>query len=73
MREIGIGGTTIRLGQLLKLADAVDQGSDVKDLLGAGVVTVNGEPEDRRGRQLVVGDRVGTGREELLVVARAPG
>ena len=49
----------IRLGQFLKLADAVDQGSDVKWLLSAGDVTVNGELEVRRGRQLVEGDEVG--------------
>jgi ribosome-associated protein len=49
----------IRLGQFLKLANAVDQGSDVKWLLSAGDVTVNGEMEVRRGRQLVEGDEVG--------------
>ncbi len=49
----------IRLGQFLKLANAVDQGSDVKWLLSAGDVTVNGELEVRRGRQLVEGDEVG--------------
>ena len=37
---------------------AVDQGSDVKWLLSAGEVAVNGEMEVRRGRQLVEGDLV---------------
>jgi ribosome-associated protein len=67
VREISISGDTIRLGQLLKLADAVDAGSDVKELLGGGLVRVNGEPETRRGRQLVRGDVVHTGAEELVV------
>jgi ribosome-associated protein len=56
MQHISISGDGIRLGQFLKLADLVEQGSDVKLLLSLGVVQVNGLPEDRRGRQLVLGD-----------------
>ncbi len=48
----------IRLGQLLKLADIVDSGGEVRDLLENGEVTVNGEIETRRGRQLHPGDTV---------------
>ena len=68
VREVSITGDSIRLGQLLKLADAVDAGSDVKQLLATGEVTVNGEPETRRGRQLVRGDEVSTRAEDLKVV-----
>lgn len=49
------------------MADAVELGSDVKLLLGAGSVEVNGEVETRRGRQLTPGDVV-TVRGERLVV-----
>ena len=55
---IPIGTDMIRLGQFLKLGGAVDSGADVKDLLADGEVTVNGEPETRRGRQLHRGDLV---------------
>jgi ribosome-associated protein len=48
----------IRLGQLLKLVDAVPTGAQVKDVLFSGAVLVNGEPEERRGRQLRRGDVV---------------
>ena len=58
MQHIDISGDGIRLGQFLKLVDAVDQGSDVKQLLSTGTVRVNGEPETRRGRQLTHGDVV---------------
>jgi ribosome-associated protein len=58
MRQVPITTDSIRLGQFLKLADAVDVGSDVKALLESGEVLVNGEPESRRGRQLVRGDIV---------------
>jgi ribosome-associated protein len=57
-REIAIRGDTIRLGQLLKLADVVDSGGEARDLLENEEVTVNGEPEARRGRQLHPGDVV---------------
>lgn len=67
-REVPIRGEMIRLGQLCKLAD-VTEGVPVKELLAGGAVYVNGEPENRRGRQLHPGDSVRVGDAELLVVA----
>ena len=60
MRTIDLrpGENTIRLGQLLKLVDAVPSGAQVKDVLSSGDGRVNGEPEERRGRQLHPGDVV---------------
>ena len=69
-REVAIRGSTIRLGQLLKLADVVGGGGEVKAFLAATEVLVNGEPDARRGRQLHPGDVVVVGGEELRVVAR---
>ena len=54
--DIAISTETIRLGQLLKLANVIDSGSDAKLLLAEGEVSVNGEVETRRGRQLRAGD-----------------
>lgn len=65
--QISVSGE-IRLGQFLKLVDAVEQGSDVKQLLAEGVVQVNGRPEARRGRQLRAGDVVRV-RDESYRVA----
>lgn len=70
MREVHTSSGSsepIRLGQFLKLADAVELGSDVKLLLGEGSVTVNGEVETRRGRQLAPGDVVSVRGERLVV------
>lgn len=66
-RTVPISGGTIRLGQLLKLAGLVGSGADVKPLLALELVTVNGEVETRRGRQIVPGDLVAVD-EELLEV-----
>ena len=57
-RSVPISGENIRLGQFLKLADAIDSGADAKALLADERVVVNGEVETRRGRQLVRGDTV---------------
>jgi ribosome-associated protein len=65
--DVHITSDTIRLGQLLKLAGLVGSGSEAKDLLAFEQVLVNGEPEDRRGRQLVPGDVVRVGDDELRV------
>jgi ribosome-associated protein len=70
MRTVDLrpGEDSIRLGQLLKLVDAVPTGAQVKDVLFSGIVRVNGEPEERRGRQLRRGDVVAVdGMEEVRI------
>jgi ribosome-associated protein len=57
----------IRLGQLLKLAGLADSGAEARELLLAGEVTVNGEPEARRGRQLHRGDVVAAAGQRVRV------
>ena len=66
--ELRPGEQSIRLGQLLKLVDAVPTGAQVKDVLLTGTVRVNGEPEERRGRQVRRGDVVSMdGMEDVRV------
>jgi ribosome-associated protein len=64
-----ISGGMIRLGQLLKLAGTAADGAGAKALIADGQVTVNGEPELRRGRQLRPGDVVRVGCDELRVIS----
>ncbi|MDQ3615841.1 MAG: RNA-binding S4 domain-containing protein [Actinomycetota bacterium] len=66
-RPVQIRDESIRLGQLLKLADLVDNGAEAKPLLMQGSVRVNGEQETRRGRQLGDGDTVQVGGESIVV------
>jgi ribosome-associated protein len=72
--DVSIREDSIRLGQFLKLTDFAESGADAKELIQAGEVLVNGEPETRRGRQLRAGDvveldgraaRVATGQDRL--------
>jgi ribosome-associated protein len=62
----------IRLGQFLKLAGLAGTGNEARDLIAEGEVTVNGEVETRRGRQLGRGDVVAVADpqgERVAVVA----
>lgn len=70
MDDVPIRDESIRLGQFLQLAGLIDSGADAKAVIGDGMVSVNGEVDTRRGRQLRPGDvvefagrraRVGTG------------
>ena len=67
MRDVPIDGDMIRLGQFLKLADLIDTGGEAKVLIAAGEVTVNGDVDLRRGRQLHRGDVVRVGGEAARV------
>ncbi len=51
---------TIKLDQFLKIVGMVQSGGQAKLLIQAGEVKVNGAVETRRGRKLVLGDRVAT-------------
>jgi ribosome-associated protein len=68
MREFEIRGDMIRLGQLLKASGLAGTGADAKGLVAEGQVTVNGEPETRRGRQLHRGDVVAVADEAVRLV-----
>jgi ribosome-associated protein len=72
VRDVPIRGDVIRLGQLLKVAGLAGSGGEAKALLDAGLVTVNGASEARRGRQLRDGDVVAVGSDEVRVVSSSP-
>jgi ribosome-associated protein len=68
--DVPISGETIRLGQLLKLAGVAQSGSEAKALLASESISVNGERETRRGRQLHPGDTVRVDERDFRI-ARA--
>jgi ribosome-associated protein len=65
--EVQARGGMIRLGQLLQVAGLAESGGEAKALLATGAVRVNGEPEIRRGRQLVPGDVVVAGEGSVRI------
>ncbi len=58
MKKIDITTEYITLGQLLKFAGVLQSGGEIKAFLADTRVTVNDEPENRRGRKLYPGDRI---------------
>ncbi|MDY0914704.1 RNA-binding S4 domain-containing protein [Rathayibacter festucae] len=69
VEEVALDGESIRLGQFLKFAGILDSGGEVKEAVADGFVSVNGEVDRRRGRQLVVGDVVEFGGRRFRVGA----
>lgn len=69
VRLTSASGEPLRLGQALKLAGLADTGSQARQLVVDGLVTVNDEPELRRGRQLADGDLLLVGDDCVRVVA----
>lgn len=59
--EVPIRDESIRLGQFLKLASLIESGAEAKEVIADGLVSVNGEVDIRRGRQLHIGDVVEIG------------
>jgi ribosome-associated protein len=56
--DVPIRDESIRLGQFLKLASLIESGAEAKGFIADGAVSVNGEVDVRRGRQLREGDVV---------------
>lgn len=58
MEIIKLKDEFIKLGQALKAAGLVESGVDAKFAIQDGLVKVNGEVDERRGRKLYDGDIV---------------
>ena len=69
MQEITIKDEYIKLGQALKLAGLVGSGVEAKMLIQDGLVKVNGEVDERRGKKLYDGDVFELDGNEVKVIA----
>ena len=66
--EIKIRDEFIKLGQALKLAGVVEDGVEAKYVIQDGLVKVNGEVDERRGRKVYEGDIISFEGNEIKVV-----
>ena len=62
--RLEVGDRPINLIQVLKLANVAATGGEAKNLVAEGLVHVNGEPEDRKRRQMARGDVVDIDAED---------
>ena len=67
MEEIVLRDDFIKLGQALKAAGLVESGVVAKEVIQNGLVLVNGEIDERRGRKLYDGDIVSFDGEEIKI------
>ncbi|ADO81792.1 S4 domain-containing protein YaaA [Ilyobacter polytropus] len=67
MKKVKITSEFIKLDQFLKWADVTSSGVEAKYMVQDGEVTVNGEPEERRGRKLYPGDTVEVMGKKFIV------
>lgn len=67
MEEIIIKDEYIKLGQALKLSNAVGSGVDAKYVINEGLVKVNGEICCQRGRKLIKGDIIWFDNNEYVI------
>ena len=58
IESVFIRDEMIRLGQFLKLANLVENGVHAREVIQDGLVKVNGDICEQRGRQLHAGDTV---------------
>ena len=65
--QIQIRDENIKLGQAMKLAGLVGEGSEAKAAILNGEVLVNGSVETRRGKKLIVGDVFSWNGEEVEI------
>jgi ribosome-associated protein len=66
-QDFSLRGEYITLDALLKATGLAEGGGDAKAQIAAGGVTVNGEPELRRGRKVRIGDVVVVGDMRVQV------
>lgn len=66
--EIKIRDEFIKLGQVLKLAGVVEDGVEAKYAIQDGLVQVNGEVDQRRGRKVYEGDVITFEDQEIKVI-----
>lgn len=68
MQIVKLRDEYIKLGQALKAAGLVSSGVDAKLVIQDGLVSVNGEVDDRRGRKLYDGDVVTYNGDTIKIV-----
>jgi len=71
MREVLITREPVELYKILKFEGLADNGGAAKALIEQGLVSVNGEVETRKRRQIVSGDVIGFAAQRLRVLRAA--
>ncbi|MBD5782370.1 RNA-binding S4 domain-containing protein [Pelagicoccus sp. NFK12] len=69
-REVTLRGEYVELNKLLKFENVVMSGGEAKQVISSGLVSVDGEVEERVRRKLVAGNRVQVAGLEIAILAK---
>jgi ribosome-associated protein len=69
-RPVLVREVPIELCQFVKFGGLAETGGGAKQAIAAGLVSLNGTVETRKGRKLVAGDQVSLGGQTLVVQVR---
>ena len=67
MTIIEIEREPVELYKVLKFEGLASSGGEAKQMISDGLVQVNGEPETRKRRKLVHGDRIALGNQHFIL------
>src|SRR5262245_15060201 len=68
MRDVVITREPVELYKILKFEGLVENGGEAKAMIEQGLVTVNGEVETRKRKQIVAGDVIEFASQSLRIV-----
>ena len=71
MREVEVLKVPVELFKILKFEGLAASGGEAKTLIADGRVTVNGQVETRKRKQIVTGDVIEFAGEQLLIQLKA--
>ena len=71
MREVEVLKVPVELFKVLKFEGLAASGGEAKSLIADGRVTVNGQVETRKRKQIVTGDVIEFAGEQLLIQLKA--
>lgn len=66
-RKVVVREVPIELCQFIKFGGLSDNGGEAKQMIGAGLVTVNGVVETQKRKQLLLGDKVRANGHTIIV------
>jgi ribosome-associated protein len=69
-RDVLVREVPIELAQFLKFGGLADTGGAAKQVIGAGLVSLNGVVETRKGKKLAAGDQVTLEGKTIVVRVR---
>jgi len=70
MREVSLNHQPVELFKLIKFEGLANSGGESKKMIEQGMVSVNGEVENRKRKKIIAGDIISIGDEQFITVVK---